>query len=120
VILKLGADGAFKDKIVALAVCGEGGEMAFNTHLIREAGAKAVLFYDRMINAQAVESVLLEFTQLLMREGVPDGQFRSLWQRSIAQVLKHANDAEAIEVRKLSMVLFQVAKVEAPHLDAVA
>jgi hypothetical protein len=111
-LLRLGAQGKSRDAFLALAKCGKNNDPAFVSRLIKISGARAVLFYDREINSQAVEDVLLNFSQLLMSQGVPNSDFRRLWQRSIDAVVKsQAADGEyKRQVLLLKGAIIQVSK----------
>jgi hypothetical protein len=80
--LQLARTGRLKDSILALASCGDRGEEAFNTELIRTSGARAIIFYDKAINPQAVEDVLAEFARRLPRDGEPV-DFMRIWHESV-------------------------------------
>jgi peptidoglycan hydrolase-like protein with peptidoglycan-binding domain len=107
-VQQMAKEGRFKDSIIALAVCGEGNEAAFNSKLIKLSGARSVLFYNRRIRPQVVEDVLLKFSELLMKEGAPESQFPQLWIKSFEEVYKAAPASEREQVNKLLGALLQL------------
>lgn len=107
-VLRLADEGHFRGGVIALAVCG-GGECGaqFNSLLISRSGARAVIFYNQEIKAQAVQDVILKFTQLL-EEGVPNGNYHQLWRRAVDAVLEDATSSERNDIRKLRDTFIQV------------
>jgi len=119
-VLKMAEDGHFKNGLIALAVCGGTGcEAQFNSLLIRKSGARAVIFYNQEITAQAVQDVLLKFAEVLKREGAPDGNnYHELWRLSVDEVMKTATPNEKVELLKLRDIIIQVsAIVSQPSLN---
>jgi hypothetical protein len=112
-ISELGTGGHFKDSIVALAICGEGGEVPFNTQLIKDSGARAVLFYDQRISQTAVEKTLLELCNIMSKEGTTGGNVQQLLRRAIAAVLKDTTlkETERAEIRRLRGAVLQLSNV---------
>ncbi|HWJ39942.1 MAG TPA: hypothetical protein VNT29_02360 [Candidatus Limnocylindrales bacterium] len=112
-ISELGTAGHFKDSIVALAICGEGGEVPFNTQLIKDSGARAVLFYDQRISQTAVEKTLLELCNIMSKEGTTGGNIQQLLRRAIAAVLKDTTlkETERAEIRRLREAVLQLSNV---------
>lgn len=86
-ISELGRAGQFKGSIVALAVCGQGGEVPFNTQLILESGARGVLFYDQRIKQVAVERALYQLCELVRKEGLTNGNLQSLLRLAVDRAL---------------------------------
>jgi len=117
---RMASDGQFKNAFLALAKCGQGDDAAFVSHLIHVSGARAVLFYDREINAQAVEDVLLRFSQNLMDHGVPNGQFQELWRRSVDEALNSESTTgehrKNVELLKNAMIQVSEEFVKAPGM----
>jgi hypothetical protein len=114
-VKQLAAERRFENSLVAFAVCGEGCEVSFNSGIIRESGARAILFYDQRIHPDAVESVLLKFSELLIKEGVPDSKFQQLWRRSVEEVLKNCTPPRCNreDVEKLRDAILQLSAL--PH-----
>jgi len=109
-VKQLAAERRFENSLVAFAVCGEGCEVSFNSGIIRESGARAILFYDQRIHPDAVESVLLKFSELLIKEGVPDSKFQQLWRKSVEEVLKNCTPPRCNreDVEKLRDAILQL------------
>jgi hypothetical protein len=107
-VLKMADQGIFKDGVLALAKCGEGGELAFNSEILHRSQARAVIFYDQLINIQAVKDVLYEFTKELRENGVPDGDFRSAWLRSVDRAAANSTGDFKQQVLLLQGVHVQV------------
>jgi hypothetical protein len=106
---QLASEGRFEDSIIALASCGEGCEVPFNSMIIRKSGARAVLFYNQRVHPQAVEETLLKFSELLMKKGVPDGNFQQLWRESVEDLLNtKGGTSMPEEVKKLRDAFIQV------------
>jgi hypothetical protein len=114
-VKQLAAERRFENSLVAFAVCGEGCEVSFNSGIIRESGARAILFYDQRIHPDAVESVLLKFSELLIKEGVPDSKFQQLWRKSVEEVLKNCTPPRCNreDVEKLRDAILQLSAL--PH-----
>lgn len=111
-VLRLADEGRFRDGIIALAVCGSGNcDAQFNSLLISRSGAKAVIFYNQEIKAQVVQDVILKFSELLMKEGAPNGNYQELWQRSVDEVERTATPNERNEVKKLRDIIIQISAV---------
>ncbi len=110
-VLKKADEGIFQDGILALAKCGEGGELAFNSEIIHRSKARAVIFYDELINIQAVKDVLYEFTKELRENGIPDGDFKSAWLKSVDRAAEAASGDYKDQILKLQNVHVQVRDV---------
>lgn len=119
-VLRLAEEGRFRNGVIALAVCGTGCEAHFNSLLISKSNARAVIFYNQEINAQAVQDVLLKFAELLSKEGVPNGNYHELWRKSVDEVEKTALPSIRDEVRKLRNILIQVSSVWGKSLSSNA
>ncbi|HEX8175554.1 MAG TPA: peptidoglycan-binding domain-containing protein [Pyrinomonadaceae bacterium] len=116
-VLRLADEGRFRGGIVALAVCGSGNcDAQFNSLLIGRSGARAVIFYNQEIKAQAVQDVILKFTELLMNEGAPNGNYHELWQRSVSEVERTATPNQRNEIRKLRDIIIQLSAVRRESL----
>jgi hypothetical protein len=115
---QLASERRFENSILALASCGSGcDEIAFNSMLIRKSGARAVIFYDRNINPEAVKQTLLKFCELMSQRGVPQGNFQQLWRQSVDELLKDPNIPMPGEVRKLRDAYIQVSNLRAGRAD---
>jgi hypothetical protein len=111
-LLKMAADGRFRDSIIALAVCGGSScDLEYNSLLISKSGARAVIFYNREITGQAVQDVSLKFAELLRKEGAPNGNYHELWLKSVDEVKKTATQNEQRELQKLREIIIQVSAV---------
>ncbi len=113
-LLRLADEKRFKNSIIALAVCGGGNCQAeFISQLIRRSGAKAVIFYNQEINAQAVQDVLLKFSELL-KGGVPNGSYHDLWRKSVDEVEEKEKKEKSDlveEVNKLRSIIIQTSAI---------
>jgi hypothetical protein len=111
-VLRLADEGHFRNGVVVLAVCGGGKcDAQFNSLLISRSGARAVIFYNQEIKAQAVQHVILKFSELMMDEGTPKGNYQELWRRSVDAVEREATSNERNEVKKLRDIIIQVSGV---------
>lgn len=107
-VLEYARDGKFKGGVVALAVCGEPDDVAFNSRLILDSDARAVIFYDQKINPTAVQEVLVRFAERLNANGTT-GDFRSVWIQSVKDVLAQPHsDLMKQNLAKLEDVLMQL------------
>ena len=107
-VLKMADLGIFKEGVLALAKCGEGGEIAFNSEILHRSKARAVIFYDELINIQAVKDVLYEFTKELRENGIPSGDFRTAWLRSVERAAANSRGDYKEQILKLRGVHVQV------------
>jgi hypothetical protein len=107
-VLEYSRQGNFKDGVIAMAVCGERDDVAFNSRVIRESGAKAVIFYDQKINPTAVQEALARFAERLSKKGTT-GDFRSVWVQSVRDVLTEPHsEIMKQNLEKLLEVLVQL------------
>lgn len=110
---ELGYSGVFKGHVVAMASCYEVGDEALNSRIVRSFGAKAVLFYDRRLNVNAVESVLFELTQLLKGENFSPARLDELLNRSIDKALEKLENAPLrSDMEKMRRSVIQVSQLE--------
>src|SRR5262249_5038476 len=120
-IHELGAAGHFKDSIVALAMCGEGGEVPFNTQLIMDSGARGVLFYDERINQVAVKRAMLSLCDIIQKEGFSRGNFQALWRRAIdAAASKDLPAADRAEILRLKGAVLQLSELKGSAAERAA
>jgi peptidoglycan hydrolase-like protein with peptidoglycan-binding domain len=120
VLTDLARQGAFKESILAIAKCGNSDDIVFNSSLIHESGARAVVFYDEKIQPQAVKRVLLALTKRLTDGGVPEGDWFTLWQLSVKDAASNASASEGAEILKLGQAHIQTSRVEWTPLSKVA
>jgi hypothetical protein len=119
-VLRLAEEGHFRNGVIILAVCGTGCEANFNSLLISKSNARAIIFYNQEINAQAVQDVLLKFAELLSCECAPDSNYQELWRKSVDKVEKTALPNLRDEVIKLRSILIQVSSVWSKSLSSNA
>jgi hypothetical protein len=121
-VRKLASEGAFRDGIFVAASCGEPGEAAFNTEIIRASHARAVIYYPDRINPVAVESVLLEFASHVPRDANAEAEdFLAIWNKAIDAVAADSNDpAMKAEVVKLHQAVMQVSDFVAHRRETAA
>lgn len=111
-VFRLADEGWFRGGVIALAVCGGGSCNAqFNSLLISRSGARGVISYNQPIKAQAVQDVILKFTESLVKFGAPNANYQQLWRRAVDAVVDEATPNERNEVRKLRDIIIQVSTV---------
>ena len=110
-VLRYAREGKFEGGVVALAVCGEPDDLAFNSRLILDSDARAVIFYDQKINPTAVQEVLARFAERLSTNG-STGDFRAVWVQSVKDVLAQPHsDLMKQNLQKLIDVLMQLSRL---------
>jgi hypothetical protein len=114
VLLQLARQSAFKDGILAIAKCGSPDDITFNSRLIHESNARAVIFYDEKIQPQAVKRVLVSMVRRLKSTGLPDGDWTALFHASVRDAASKATGADLNEILKLNNAHIQTSEMESP------
>jgi hypothetical protein len=115
-VTKMAQEKRFVGSVIALASCGQGGEAAFNTEIIRASGARAVLFYNQKVHPDAVQQVLLTFAERIAQDGVTDSDFQRLWRESVREAAAHETQPELkLEIQKLAEALVQLSRTIMPR-----
>jgi len=69
-----------------------------------------VIFYNQEINAQAVQDVLLKFSELLVDKGAPNSNYHDLWRKSVDEIINAKPDLVE-EVNKLRSIIIQTSAI---------
>ena len=94
--------GNFKDKFVVLFSCYQHGDEALNHRLIKEGGAKGILFFMEEINPLAVRETLFEMLKLIESQQYSEQQVKELIERSVENAKSKAPKAFGDEIEKMS------------------
>jgi hypothetical protein len=114
VLSELAGQGAFRNGILAIAKCGNTDDVEFNSRLIQESGAKAIIFYDEKIQPQAVKRVLVSLVKRLTSAGVEDGDWTKVFRLSVKDAAVGVTGSDLVEILKLRNAHIQTSELITP------
>ena len=102
--------GNFKDKIVVLFSCYQNRDESLNHKIIKEGGARGVLFYSEKINPIAVRETMIELGKLLNIQDFSEQQMSELLDRSVQNAKSRAPGALKREIEKMGNGVLQLSR----------